>query len=281
MRFGLNDTNSGAFFHFTEDLCLDSKEVFLNPSSNHILWNRSKKNFLLHCDDKQLNLNPGTFCTLTALNHVSIPKQDSTLTAISFNREFYCLRDHDHEISCNGILFYGAQQLPFFKISKSQLEMFESLVSMFLREFKVQDKVQLEMLVSLLKVMIIQLTRIGRNEIKPLQADPSSIETIRKFNLLVDQNFKTKKMISDYAFELGITPKRLSDLFRKGKLPSPLQIIHDRIVLEAKRLLLFSDKSISQISEELGFEEPSQFGKLFKKVAKDSPSDFKTQSRKN
>ncbi len=281
MKHKIFDSKSGAFFHFTEDICSDIEEVFSLNGPNHILWNRSKENFLFHCDDKEVYLRSNSFCTITALNQIHIPKQNSTLTVISFNREFYCLRDHDHEISCNGILFYGAQELPVLKINKSDQLVFENLIKLFQKEFQENDQVHLEMVVSLLKVMIIQLTRIGRNQIKGLIAEPSSIEMIRKFNLLVDQGFKTKKQVNEYAFELGLSAKRLSEIFRKGGLGSPLQIIHNRIILEAKRLLLFSDKSILEISDALGYEEPGQFSKLFKKVANSSPSEFKSINRKN
>ncbi len=278
-NFLFQNSKSDSFFHFTNDLIFDQKTAFLSPFANHVLWNRSQKSFSFYCDGKIVKLEPRSFCTLTALHQRNFLGNQPRITAISFNREFYCLRDHDHEISCNGILFYGAQEFSILKIPEKESIALETLVDLFQREFSNQDPVQGEMLVSLLKVLIIQLTRIGRNQIIAIQGDPQGIELIRKFNLLVAENFRKRKQVADYAFLLGVSPKKLSDIFRKAHIPPPLQIIHGQVILEAKRLLLFSLKTINQISDELGFEDPSQFSKLFKKMTKESPLQYKNSSQ--
>ncbi len=279
IRYELSDPTTGSHFHFTNDLTQDLDKAFANPTANRILWNRNRENFTFTCDDKTVVLKENSFCTLTALNYVKIPSNKQRLTAISFNREFYCIRDHDHEVSCNGILFYGAQNFSVLKIPVKETGPFDKLTDLFLKEFEEGDSLHGEMLVSLLKILIIRLTRIGRNQIIGIRGDKQSIETIRKFNLLVEENFKKYKQISEYSFMLNITSKKLSELFRHAKLDPPLQIIHQRIILEAKRMLLFTLKSVNEISDDLGFEDASQFSKLFKKYTGKSPSLFR--SKKN
>ncbi len=273
--YGLNDPLTGAFFHFTEDLNADQKLAFSMPLANHILWNRSHQKYTFFCDDQTVVIQPNSFCTLTALNFVKLPKDNNKLTAISFNQEFYCIRDHDHEVSCNGILFYGAQNFPLLPIPSEDQPGLEKLCDLFIQEFKEVDPVHNEMLVTLLKLLIIRLTRIGKSKIRRVQGDHQNIEIIRKFNFLVELNFRKKKQISDYAFLLNVSPKKLSEIFRNAKLDPPLVTIHKRIILEAKRMLLFSLKSINEISDELGFEDASQLSKLFKKITNKTPSHFK------
>lgn len=277
-NFQLSEPKTGSFFNFTDDLFKNQSSAFADPSSNHILWNPTDTPIQFFCDDRIVSLPKSSFCTVTALNFLKLEEKESPLTCISFNREFYCLRDHDHEVSCNGILFYGAQSFPILQLNQDEDDAFRKLSDLFLKEFGLKDPMQGEMLVSLLKVMIILLTRIGKSRIQKINGSYQEIETIRQFNLLVDANFRKKKSVQEYAFLLGVNPKKLSEVFRIAKLNPPLITIHNRIILEAKRLLLFSLKSITEISDDLGFEDISQFTKLFKKYTNESPSQFRIGS---
>jgi AraC-like DNA-binding protein len=73
------------------------------------------------------------------------------------------------------------------------------------------------------------------------------------------------------------TPKTLSTLFKKMGDALPLTIINDRILLEAKRLLLYSDKTAKEIAYELGYNESGHFSRFFKKKTGVSPSKFRDQ----
>ena len=77
--------------------------------------------------------------------------------------------------------------------------------------------------------------------------------------MLVDQYFREKKQVQDYADMLCRSPKTLSNLFSACGLPSPLRIIHERIDAEARRLLLYTRKSAKEISAILGFEDLAAF----------------------
>ncbi|TGM80091.1 helix-turn-helix domain-containing protein [Leptospira bouyouniensis] len=276
-RYEFNDPFTGSYFYFTNDLARDLEKVLSNPTANRIFWNTGKGSFGFRCDDKNVVLRENEFCTLTALNYLEVPDNDQKIAAIAFNREFYCIRDHDHEVSCNGILFYGAQDFSVLKFPPADIVPFQKLTDLFMKEFQECDSLHGEMLVSLLKILIIRLTRIGRNQITAIQSDNQSIEIIRKYNLLVEENFRKWKQISEYSFILNISSKKLSELFRIAKLDPPLQTIHKRVILEAKRMLLFTLKSINEISDELGFEDASHFSKLFKKLTGKSPSKFRSQ----
>jgi AraC family transcriptional activator of pobA len=104
------------------------------------------------------------------------------------------------------------------------------------------------------------------------------VELIRKFNILVEQHFKEKHQVADYADLLFKSPKTLSNFFKKNNVNSPLKVINGRIVAEAKRLLLYSDKSAEEIAYELGYNEPSHFSKFFKTQAGVSPLAFRKQN---
>jgi AraC-like DNA-binding protein len=222
-----------------------------------------------------LKLLPDQIITVTYLQHVSYCEAQLPLTAILFNREFYCISDHDSEVSCNGILFFGTQDIPIITIPEEQLNKFNLLYDIFIEEFATPDSIQGGMLQMLLKRMIIMCTRLAKEQLIVKTLGNEQIETIRKFNILVDLNFKTKRKVSDYAELLHKSPKTLSNLFAIYNQKSPQQIILERIALEAKRLLNFTDKQNQEIAFELGFNDPAHFSRFFKKMTQTTPSEYR------
>ena len=83
----------------------------------------------------------------------------------------------------------------------------------------------------------------------------------------------------DYADLLFKSPKTLSNLFHKYGEKTPLQVIHNRVLLEAKRLLLYSDKTLEEITHNLGYTDSEHFSKFFKKHEGLSPRLFRKCKR--
>ncbi len=196
---------------------------------------------------------------------------------LRFNRIFYCVIDHDSEVGCTGILFFGASTLPKFVIPDEELEKFQTIWKMFELEIQSHDDLQLEMLQSMLKRFIILCTRIYKNQHNYTTLDNGKVDIIRQYNFLVEKNFKTTHTVAEYAAMLNKSPKTLSNLFSKLADKTPLQYIQDRRLLEAKRLLNFSDMHIKEIAYEIGFEDSQTFGRFFKKMEGVSPTEFKNE----
>lgn len=98
---------------------------------------------------------------------------------------------------------------------------------------------------------------------------------INQFEKLIESHFKTEKSPSFYASKMSITLKHLNRICKTILNKTATQLITERIILEAKRLLINKNKSISQIADELNFENYSYFSKLFKKENGISPSEFR------
>ena len=137
-----------------------------------------------------------------------------------------------------------------------------------------------EMLRLLLKRLIIVCTRMARLRLETGKGRENGFDIIRQFYVLVDNHFKEKKQVQDYAEMLYRSPKTLSNLFSLYGLDSPLHIIHERIDAEARRLLLYTSKSAKEISEILGFEDLATFSRFFKKMNRKSISDFRREEKK-
>ena len=215
-----------------------------------------------------------TILFLTEYHNIEVLKVKK-LRLVRFNRAFYCIADNDSEVGCKGILFFGASQLPKITIPSEELEKFEILWKMFAVEMSSKDDLQNDMLQMMLKRLLILCTRIYKDENKLSKFDKKQLGIVRDYNFLVEKNFKTKHQVTEYAEMLNKSPKTLSNLFKKYNEKSPLQIIQDRTILEARRLLRYSDKSIKEIAHEIGYEDIQSFSKFFKKIEGISPSDFK------
>ena len=172
-------------------------------------------------------------------------------------------------------MFFGASQFPKIAIPDAELEKLEILWKMFAIEMISKDDLQNDMLQMMLKRLLILCTRIYKEQTELTTFDKKSLDIVRDYNYLVETNFKTKKQVADYAEMLHKSPKTLSNLFKKYNEKSPLQIIQDRTVLEARRLLHHSDQSIKEIAYEIGYEDIQSFSRFFKKMEGVSPSEFK------
>lgn len=207
--------------------------------------------------------------------HQVVPKKISRVRMIRFNRPFYCILDHDSDVGCKGVLFFGASQLPIIKLENDDLLKFETLWGMFSLEMKSADELQLEMLQMMLKRLLILSTRLYREQRTPNSLEQSSLDLIRAFNYLVETHFKELKTVAEYANELNKSPKTIANYFSKFADKTPLQFIQERVMLEARRLICFSDKPIKEIAYELGYEDIQSFSRFFKKNEGVSPTEYK------
>jgi AraC-like DNA-binding protein len=144
-------------------------------------------------------------------------------------------------------------------------------------QFAVADSLQEETLRILLKGFIIQCTRIAFQQLNVAEQRNTSFNVVRQYYNLVDQHFRSKKKVQEYADMLHKSPKTLSHLFATYKQPSPLKVIHERIETEAKRLLLFSNKSVKEIADQLGFEDQASFSRFFKNCTGQSAVQFRNE----
>jgi len=276
MRLKLTEENTGGeLLLFKEEAGFD-RLFFTRDRFNKyftIAWNPTESQAVT-IDGTEYEFPANSLLTLLFNQSFSF-ENSATIVAWQFNREFYCIIDHDSEVSCVGFLFSSTDHL-FLKLDELAQQKLKLLSDVFIEEFKTSDHIQNEMLLVLLKRLIIYVTRLakaGYVPVKKLQDERFHI--IRKFNLLVEMNFKSEHSVSFYAGQLYKSPKTLSNLFAIFNQKAPSQIIQERITVEARRLLCYTDKSVKHITFELGFEDTAYFSNFFKKNTGLSPSDLR------
>ncbi|MFI8415058.1 4-hydroxyphenylacetate catabolism regulatory protein HpaA [Serratia sp. NPDC078593] len=103
------------------------------------------------------------------------------------------------------------------------------------------------------------------------------LQLFQRFNKLVDERFREHLPVPDYAQALGVTESRLNDLCRRFANRSPKRLIFDRLLREAKRLLLFSACTVHETAYHLGFKDPAYFARFFNRLEGCSPSRYRSR----
>lgn len=100
---------------------------------------------------------------------------------------------------------------------------------------------------------------------------------VREFGLLLNQHFRTEKMVRYYAHRLHLTPNHLNAISRRILNKTASQLIHERVVAEARRLLTHSAQTVAQVADVLGFDNASYFARYFRKYTGQAPEAFRQQ----
>jgi len=144
------------------------------------------------------------------------------------------------------------------------------------REYAEQSPGRDLMLQSLLNVLLVWLSRRALAQSRADASQPDrGVEHVHAFSRLLEQDFREHHPIEHYAAALGISAAHLNALCRRLAGQSALQMIHQRLLLEAKRNLVYTAMTIQQVSDALGFSEPAYFSRFFKRYAGVSPRAFR------
>ncbi len=255
----------------TQSSCYLLKERIINSLS--LLW-ISADNTRLMVDNKAYIFQKNDVVCLTEFHHVE-NVEIAAVRLVRFNRQFFCVTEHDSEVGCRGVLFFGAKDLPYFSIPESELEKFDILWRMFRIEMQSQDGLQIEMLQMMLKRLLILSTRLYNTQKLENHIDSPQHDLFRSFNFLVETHFREKHTVAEYAELLYRSPKTISNLFTKLGDRTPLQIIQERRMLEARRMLRYTDLPVGEVAFALNFEDVQTFSRFFKGQEGLSPTDFR------
>ena len=153
----------------------------------------------------------------------------------------------------------------------------EMLVAAMQEELKKEDSLgHREALHALVKLFVIMVRR-SYAEINPSAPNPHKVsyKAFLNFRKLIEENYCRLHTVKDYASLLNVSSKTLTLYVNECSKYSPLELINNRIILEAKRLLRYSVLSVKEIAFRLGFEDTSYFAKFFKRLVKQSPADYR------
>ncbi|MEO8516873.1 MAG: helix-turn-helix domain-containing protein [Flavobacterium sp.] len=244
----------------------------------HIIWfQQGNPSHLV--DFKSIKIKPNT---LLFLNKDTVQRFDGKTKfegkAILFTDSFFCKTEADTKYLRDSILFNDLFSVSQIQIQE-QVNVFADLLQSMANELqKVKDNFQEDILQNLLHNFLLLSERERRKQDFTEIKKGADLDFVMLFKDLLEINFKSQKQVNFYAKALIITEKRLNQATSKVLGKTPKEIIDDRIILEAKRILAHTTESIKEIGYGLGFEEPTNFIKYFKKHALVTPVEFREKS---
>lgn len=243
-------------------------------SYHTIAWNKGKTQKVI-IDEIEYEFAANTILPIM-LNQSFKFENAEDIVAWQFNREFYCILNHDAEVGCVGFIFFGPSSTMFVKLDDEHIEKMERLLELFIEEYESEEDIKGEMLRMLLVRLIIQTTRLAKKQyLDKSEIVEEKFNLLRQYNVLVEIHFRKERQVQFYAGLLNKSPKTISNIFSLYSKKTPLQIIQERVITEAKRLFYYTDKSVKEIADDLGFEDVAHFSKFFKNCTAQNPSELK------
>ncbi|MFK7952438.1 MAG: helix-turn-helix domain-containing protein [Ekhidna sp.] len=202
---------------------------------------------------------------------------ESTCSGIllNFHPDFFCTYRHQNEVETEGVLFNNFNQPPYFKID--HIKTFHNLIDQVSREMENESLAQHEVLVAYLKIFLIEAVRQKKQFDQDNLAKPSGHQSEVMQNLidLIESNFCEVHAPQDYADLLSVSSKTLAKITKKYLNQTLTDLIVSRILVEAKRELYLTSKSVKQVSGELGYQDEFYFSRVFKKRVGVSPDLYR------
>jgi len=194
--------------------------------------------------------------------------------AVLFIDNFFCKTEQDTKFLRSTVLFNDLFSVSQIQISKA------SIISDIFRQMETElkntkDNYQSDILRNLLHNLLLHSDREKRKQSFRQVKKSADLDYVLLFKDLLDEHFKNQKHVSSYAGMLRFTEKRLNQATSKVLGKSPKELIDERVMLEAKRLLAYTNESVKEIGFELGFDEPTNFIKYFRKHHHSTPVEFR------
>lgn len=173
--------------------------------------------------------------------------------------------------------FHLGQNHPVIYLEHDQIRKIIPLFEEIIKEFRVTESHKNSKITSLINLVYIDLARVHQES--DLVKTSTHYANLKRLQKLIDEYFKQKKLPRDYAEMMNMTTRHLSRICADTLNTTPTELIQERVLIEAKRMLIHSDATISYVAEALGYEDYSYFIRLFKKKVGMSPKEFQKKTK--
>lgn len=198
---------------------------------------------------------------------------------IHFNESFLSDEGSSENVFLKYNVFNAFDASPYYLIRRENAGKLALLVNEMEEETRNEGLfAHSDLLKYLIKMLLIYVQRTGeRGHGLPLCINNAANRTFVRFRQSLEHHYRSMHTVKEYAAHLNVSTKTLTNCVYESSHSTPLALINDRIVLEAKRQLLHSSLKVKEIAFQLGFEDPSYFIKFFKRYVGCLPVEFREQ----
>lgn len=196
---------------------------------------------------------------------------------IQFNESFLSDEGSSENVFLKYNVFNAFDTVPYFLLPDHAKERLEQIMdSMKTESVNASMFAHRDYLKYLVKLFLIEIQRIGqRGTGTPLCINNAANRLFIRFRQTLEHHYRQMHTVKEYANHLNVSVKTLTNSVGASSCSTPLKIINDRIILEAKRQLCYTDLKIKEIAFRLGFDDPSYFVKFFKRQTGILPAEFR------
>ncbi|GAA4347076.1 helix-turn-helix transcriptional regulator [Hymenobacter saemangeumensis] len=219
-------------------------------------------------------LQPGSLFFLAPgqVHHWQL-SDDAQGYVLFFDADFYLFRYPGSRLY--DYPFFSSSHPPVLYLASGEAEI-QPLLARMLAEYGGTQANQAEVLRSYLHLCLELASRYYGAD-APAPESSLAQQQIRQFGALLNQHYRQRRSVQDYAELLHLSANHLNALCRRVLNKTASALIHERVILEAQRLLSHSALSVGQVADELGFADASYFVRYFRKYAGHTPEAFRQQ----
>ena len=271
------------FFVFRFEDCKDISPEIDNPRYKQyfdISISKHDKGVLMVGSESYTNLdNTISFIPPGQLFSYHIPDGESQTEGICimFKSSFFQGNNDIYNI-ISRFPFFNIRTIPLYKLDKQQQDRLYNLFEEIHTEYDKNDYASKEIIYSYLLIILNMINRIIFKDLEPVEFTRHTRVAVQ-FENIVMRNVLRSNNISDYSRHMNISEVYLRECVRKTTGKSPKQIINNHRILNAKALLHQSSMTVSEISFKLGFDEPTNFIKFFKRYTSITPKQFRDSAK--
>lgn len=202
-------------------------------------------------------------------------KDNSPIQLLTFHGDFYCIEYHKKEVACNGLLFNNIYLAPQISIPEAYFNEIKQILGKMELESQSNDPYSNAVLKSYLQLVLALCSREKSILLSRTKLDQIENKDIIVFQELIEEHYLRERSPAFYASRLKLSPSALSKNIKKQIGKTPTQLIQERVILESKKLLHLTHKSIKEIAVDLHFDDEYYFSRYFKKNVGLSPSHYR------
>ncbi|OXB00453.1 hypothetical protein B0A75_09080 [Flavobacterium oncorhynchi] len=193
---------------------------------------------------------------------------------LQFHGDFYCIEYHKKEVACNGLLFNNIYQQTFINLEQEDYTEIDNILRKMIIELQESNTYAAAVVKAYLQLILALCSKIKSKD-NSIEAEKNAHHPLMNFKELLENNFHKERQPSFYAAKMGISPNNFSKICKQYFLKTPSTLIHERVILESKKLIHLTYKSMKEIAAELNFDDENYFSRYFKKHTGITPTAFR------